>query len=247
MINPMELTGKHVLITGGSSGIGRACAIQASRLGAKVTIIARNEDKLKETLFLMDNEKEHAYYLKDLSDISSIENLVKTIVLERGSIDGFVHAAGIGNPRMLKDSKYSYVNKMFKIHTFAFIEIVRCLWLKDNLNEFASLVGISSVAAEKGNKSQNIYAAAKGAMNSFVRPAALELSKRHIRINTVGFAMVDTDMYQEFLDTGGDIKVMEKQCLGLIDVENAANNIMYLLSDTSKYITAANLPVYAGW
>lgn len=247
MINPMELTGKHVLITGGSSGIGRACAIQASRLGAKVTIIARNEDKLKETLFLMDNEKEHAYYLKDLSDVSSIEKLVKTIVLERGSIDSFVHAAGIGTSRVLKDSKTNYVDKMFKIHVFAFIELVRCLTLKNNLNDGASLIGISSVSAEKGNISQCVYGAAKASMNSFTKPASLELLKRKIRVNTVAFGMVSTDMFQEFLDNGGDNKVLERQYLGVVDVESAANAVMFLLCDSAKFITGSVIPVYGGY
>lgn len=69
MINPMDLSNKHIIITGASSGIGRACAIQASRLGAKVTIIARSEDRLKETISLMEGSSKHAYYVFDLKHI----------------------------------------------------------------------------------------------------------------------------------------------------------------------------------
>ena len=246
MINPMELTGKHVLITGGSSGIGRACAIQASRLGAKVTIIARNEDKLKETLFLMDNEKEHAYYLKDLSDVSSIEKLVKTIVLERGSIDSFVHAAGIANVRPLKLTNLEFVNKMMHIHLYAFIEFVRCLSLGRNLNNNASLIGISSKAATAGSVAQEAYAAAKSGMDGFIRPVAIELSKRGIRANTVAFGMVATDMFKDFLEYSNDETLLERQYLGGVNVESAANAVMFLLCDSAKFITGRVIPVYGG-
>lgn len=247
MINPMELTGKHILITGGSSGIGRACAIQASRLGARVTLIARREEALKETISMMDDPSEHAYFVADLSEVDAIDGLVKSIVAERGAIDGFCHSAGIGDARVLKMSKPKYVEKMFQIHTFAFYELVRCLSLKKNLNDGASLIGVSSVAAEKGNISQGVYGGAKGAMNSFLQPAAKELGKRGIRINTVAYAMVNTPMFESFLETGGDDKVTQRQHMGLIDIESAANAAMFLLSDASKFITASVLPVYAGY
>lgn len=247
MINPMELTGKHVLITGGSSGIGRQCAVQASRLGARVTIIARSEEKLRETIQMAQRPEEHACYPFDLNEIEKIETLVKTIAAERGAVDGFVHAAGIGTSRMIKSAKPGFVEKMFRIHEFAFIELVRCLARRGHSNDGASFVGISSVAAEKGNISQGAYAAAKASMNAFVRPAAQELSDRKIRVNTVAYAMVGTAMFQEFLDSGGDPKVIERQYLGTIDVESAANAVMFLLSDACRFITASTLPVYAGY
>lgn len=136
---------------------------------------------------------------------------------------------------------------MFNIHIFAFVELVRVLSLKHNLNDAASLVGISSVAAERGNTAQGIYGAAKGAMNSFIKPVAKELAIRKIRINNVAYGMVDTKMYQEFLETGGDEDVIEQQYLGLIDTETAANAVMFLLSDASKFTTGSIIPVYAGY
>lgn len=247
MINPMALNNKHIIITGASSGIGRACAIQASRLGAKVSLIARNQDKLVETINLMEKQEKHAYYCFDLNNTEEIENLIKNIVAEQGTVDGLCHAAGIAVPRPLKLSKPNYANKMFSVHIFAFVELVRVLSLKHNLNERASLVGISSVAAERGNIAQGIYGAAKGAMNSFIKPIAKELSNRKIRINNVAYGIVNTQMFQEFLETGGDEEVLKQQYLGIIDTESAANTVMFLLSDASKFITGSVLPVYAGY
>ena len=83
-------------------------------------------------------------------------------------------------------------------------------------------------------------------MNSFLKSAAKELAMRKIRVNNVAYAMVDTDMYQEFLESGGDENAMRLQYLGVIDVETAANAVMFLLSDASKFTTGTVLPVYAG-
>ncbi len=247
MINPMDLSGKHILITGGSAGIGRQCAIHASRLGARVTIIARNEERLRDTLAQMERSREHAYYVCDLAKTEEIEPLVMRVVEERGTVDGFCHAAGTGQNRLLKMAKPSFVEKTLQIHIGAFIELVRCLSIKQNLNDGASLVGISSAAAEKGNQCQSVYAGAKAAMNGFIKPVAQELAFRGIRVNTVAYGMVDTAMYQDFLDTGGDPKVMERQYLGVIDLESAANAVMFLLSDACRFITGSVLPVYAGY
>lgn len=247
MINPMDLTGKHVIITGGSSGIGQQCAIQASHLGAKVTLIARNEERLRGTIQLMEYPENQSYYVADLNETDKISQLVETIIAQRGAVDGFCHAAGIGTIRMLKASKTRYVENMFRIHTFAFIELVRCLSLRTNLNDGASLVGISSVAGEKGDMAQGVYAAAKASMNSFIQPVAHELSTRRIRINTVAYAMVDTPLCQEFMEIGNSAEALKRQYLGIIDVQSAANAVMFLLSDACRFITGEVLPVYAGY
>ena len=247
MINPMDLSNKHIIITGASSGIGRACAIQASRLGARVTLVARNKDKLIETINLMGEQNRHAYYCFDLNNTEDIESLIKNVIVEQGTVDGLCHAAGIATPRPLKLSKPNYVTKMFSVHIFAFAELVRVLSLKHNLNDGASLVGISSVAAERGNIAQGIYGAAKGAMNSFVKPIAKELANRKIRINNVAYGIVNTQMYQEFLGTVENEDVVKQQYLGIIDTESAANAVMFLLSDASKFTTGSVLPVYTGY
>lgn len=92
--NILRLDGKTVLITGASSGIGRECAIAASQLGASVALIARNKDRLNETLSLME-EGNHGIYSVDITKFSELEGLVSKIVAERGKIGGFIHSAGI--------------------------------------------------------------------------------------------------------------------------------------------------------
>lgn len=250
MINPMDLSGRHIVITGGSSGIGRACAVQASRLGAEVTVIARSEERLRETISMLEDPQKHACYCADLSETDKIAELIQKVVDERGAVDGFCHAAGIGTVLPLKLTKPNFLEKMFRIHTFAFVECVRALALKKNLNDGASLVGITSVAAENGNTGQCAYSAAKGAMNSFIKPVAKELSGRKIRVNTVAFGAVDTPMSHAADECIGEDeikRIYEAQFLGAIDVETAANAVMFLLSGASKFTTASVLHVYGGY
>ena len=246
MINPMDLTGKHIIVTGGSAGIGRATCVLASQLGAKVSIVARNEKRLQETFSALQGEG-HQFFSYDLGQIEGIEELVSRIVNENGPIDGLVHCAGIGRNRPIKMTKPDIVSSMLLIHYQAFIELMRVASIKKRTNENGSYIGVSSIASLQGQIAQGAYAAAKGAMNAIVHPFAKELASRLIRVNTIAFGMVDTDMYQEFLDSGGNQdELLRNQYLGVIPVDYAAKAICFLLSDASRYITGTTMYYDAG-
>ena len=246
MINPMDLTGKHIVITGASSGIGRAVCIQAGKLGAKVSLVARNEEKLQETLALMEGNG-HNYYSFDLNVINQIDDIISKIVEKDGSIDGLVHSAGLGLNRPIKLAKPEFVEQITRINYYAFVELIRAASYKKRSNNGASYVGISSVAAVHGNKTQGVYSASKGAMNAIVHSFAKELAPRSIRVNTITFGMVDTDMYKGFLEAGGNNEeLLHDQYLGIIPVEYAGNAICFLLGDASKYMTGCTMNYDAG-
>ena len=246
MINPMDLSGKHVIITGASSGIGRATCIQASKLGAKISLIARKEEKLRETISMMDGEG-HKFFPYDLNNLDGIEELISQIVTKNGSIDGLVHSAGIGFNRPVKMSIAEINSQIMQINYYAFVEIIRAASNKKRTNLNASYVGVSSVSSLRGFRAQGLYAASKGAMNALVHPFAKELASKGIRVNTVVFGMVDTDMYKEFIATGGNKEeLLRDQFAGIIPVEYAANAICFLLSDVSKYMTGGTFNYDAG-
>lgn len=246
MINPLDLTGKHIVVTGASSGIGRATCIQASKLGAKISLIARNEDKLNDTLSEMDGTG-HTIWKYDLNDVNGIENLIAQIAEHDGAFDGLVHCAGLGTNRPLKLTKPDFVSSMMNLHYFAFVELLRCASAKKRTNAGASYLGISSISAVRGDKTQGAYAAAKGAISSVVHPFAKELAEKGIRVNTVTFGMVETDMYKGFREAGGNNEeLLQNQFLGIIPVEYAANIICFMLSDMSKYMTGGTLYYDAG-
>lgn len=242
----MDLTGKHIVITGASNGIGRAASIQASKLGAKVSLIARNEERLQETVSLMEGDG-HKLFQFDLNEINQIDSIIGTIVDQNGTIDGLVHCAGLGLNRPIKLAKPDFVEQVTRVNYFAFVELIRSVSNKKRTNEGASYIGISSVAAVHGNKTQGIYSASKGAMNAVVHAFAKELASRKIRVNTIAFGMVETDMYKGFLESGGNNEeLLQDQYLGIIPVEYAGNAICYLLSDASKYITGGTFNYDAG-
>ena len=246
MINPMDLTGKHIVITGASSGIGRAASIQASKLGAYVTLIARNEEKLNETVSLMSGDM-HNIVPADLIEIDKIDGLIADISERFGAIDGLVHCAGLGLNRPIKLAKPEFVEQVTRLNYFAFVELIRAAASRKRSNNGASYIGISSVAAVHGNKTQGVYSASKGAMNSIVHSFAKELAAREIRVNTIAFGMVDTDMYKGFLESGGNNEeLLQDQYLGIIPPEYAGNAICFLLSDAGKYITGSTFNYDAG-
>lgn len=249
MINPMDLTGKHILITGASSGIGKATAIYLSKLGAKLTLVARNQEKLSGTLKLLEGEG-HDIYPFDLKLVNLIEDLINKIVDNSGALDGLVHCAGIATMRPLRMTKPDFLHDIMLINYYSFVELIRCASKKDKYKEGASFIGMSSVASKYGDKSKLGYCSSKAAMDAAVRCMAKELAYKKIRVNTVVAGFIKTEMYEEYIDTVGeeavDINISANQYLGIGDTKDIANAMAYLLSDISKIITGTGLVVDGG-
>ena len=101
-MNPFTLTGKNIIITGASSGIGRQCAITCAAMGATVVLIARNQERLKETLSQMENMETHLYYSVDLTDFDSLTGIIKDVVSKIGRLSGLLNCAGISTTMAMK-------------------------------------------------------------------------------------------------------------------------------------------------
>jgi short-subunit dehydrogenase len=130
MINPMDLTGKHIIVTGASQGIGKETAQHIAKLGAKVSLIARTEEKLNSVKAVLEGTG-HNTFPFDLKNIAGIEELVKNIIDMQGPADGLVHSAGISVMRPIKLTKYDFVHEMMLINFYPFVELVRCLCKKE--------------------------------------------------------------------------------------------------------------------
>lgn len=250
MINPMELTGKHILVTGASQGIGREAAIHINKLGAKVSIIARNEEKLFETIKLLDGEG-HSFYSFDLKETKNIEKLIDRIVAENGALNGLIHCAGVATMRPLTMTKPDFLHDLMLINFYAFVELVRCCSKKKNFITGASFVGMSSIASQSGDKSKVAYCSSKAAMDAATKCMAEELAQKKIRVNTVVGGFIETDMYQLFIDNAGEeaveANVLSRQYLGVGEPVDIANAMAYLLSDASKFITGTGFVVDGGY
>ena len=187
--NPFSLSGKTILVTGASSGIGRAIAIECSRLGAKLIITGRSSEQLEETLSVMESEG-HSKVIADLADRSSRELLVAALPL----LDGVVHSAGVSKRLPLKFIKEESLSALMNINFMAPALLTQQLHKKKILKSEASLVFISSVASSYASNGSIMYMSSKGALNSFVKGVAYELAPAKIRANAILPGMVTTGL-----------------------------------------------------
>jgi NAD(P)-dependent dehydrogenase (short-subunit alcohol dehydrogenase family) len=243
MYNPYSLEGKTVLVTGASSGIGRATAIECSKLGAKVVITARHEERLKETLSALEGDG-HQLILCEMTSDDDLTNLVETVPV----LDGLVCNAGINKLVPIRQLKTEDLNHIFEVNTFSSIILLQKLMKKKKLAEDASVVYTSSIsgigAAAVG---ESMYIASKGALSAFVKAAALECSKKGIRVNAVCPGMVKTEMSDAYDLNEGDNEDLKNYPLGrYANPVDIAWAIIYLLSNASSWVTGTNLVIDGG-
>ena len=232
-----------MLVTGASSGIGRATAIECSKLGAKVVITARHEERLKETLSALEGDG-HQLILCEMTSDDDLTNLVETVPV----LDGLVCNAGINKLVPIRQLKAEDLSHIFEVNTFSSIILLQKLMKKKKLAEDASVVYTSSIsgigAAAVG---ESMYIASKGALSAFVKAAALECSKKGIRVNAVCPGMVKTEMSDAYDLNEGDNEDLKNYPLGrYANPVDIAWAIIYLLSNASSWVTGTNLVIDGG-
>ena len=246
MDNPFSLEGKRILITGASSGIGRACAIQASRLGADIILTGRRADALEETRAFCVGEN----HLVVSGDITSTDFITK-LAAQSGKIDGLVHAAGVGPMCPISVVTREHVEEVMRTNYYSFMELVVTFSKRKYRNQCLSVVAISSISALAGWSGISVYSGSKGAVSSSVRSMAIELAGKGIRINAVCPSNIKTPMYDAGVDgvhtKESEQKIIERQPLGLGAPDQVAWPVCFLLSDASSFITGINLPIDGGY
>ena len=249
MINPMDLTGKRILVTGASGGMGKETSILLSKLGAKVVMCDMNEESLVDTFSKLEG-KGHSWYVFNLNSLDLIDDLIKKIVEEGGPLDGYAHCAGVSRSRPLKMTKPEDIMDQMKPNFFSFVEIVRCLSIKNRLNDESSIVAISSIASVMGKQTKVAYSASKAALDGAIRCLICDLRKKRVRVNSIMPCWVNTRMYQgyieRFTDTFEILEIKEKQYMGVTEPIEVANTIAFLLSDAAKTITGTSILIDGG-
>lgn len=246
MYNPYSLEGKTILVTGASSGIGKATAIECSKLGATVVITARNEERLCSVFHQLDGDG-HQMIIADLVDDSQVEALVEKLP----KIDGFSCNAGIAITEPISFYKQQEIENVFKTNTFSMMMLTKYLVKKKKLNKPSSIVYTASIGnVFSAGVANGIYGASKCAIDGFMRTAAVELAPKGIRCNSVNPGMVCTNI----MDSNGRITMeqfeedMKKYPLGRYGKpEDIAYAIIYLLSDASAWVTGTALKIDGGF
>jgi NAD(P)-dependent dehydrogenase (short-subunit alcohol dehydrogenase family) len=238
-MNLVDLTGKRVLVTGASSGIGRACAILAAELGASVVLTGRRSDALDETWRRMENPDQHLIVDGDITSADFVQELAQTV----GKLDGLVHAAGIGPAVPIGMVDAVHVETVFRTNYVAFLDLMRVFGKTKYRNTPFSAVVVSSIAAEAGWGGVSVYAGSKGAVCASVRALAMELAAKGVRVNAVCPGHIDTPM----LDAVNRELLAAKQPLGIGRPVQVAAPVCFLLSDASSFMTGVNMPVDGGY
>lgn len=249
MINPMELTGKQILVAGATSETGLTIVNQLGNLGAKVVMLDIIEKKLPEIEDITARENV-VLYTFNIYENAEIEAGFNQIVKECGVFNGFVYCGGIGGVRPLSLMKYDFIKKMMNANVFSFVEMVRCITKKSRFANRGSIVAISSVSSIKGLKSKTAYSASKAALDASVRCLAAELSEKRIRVNSILKGWVESDMKATFIKSNMELNEnadLKKQLLGIIDPIEIANTVAFLLSDATKTITGISLLLDGGY
>lgn len=249
--SPFSLEGRKILITGASSGIGKATAELAAAMGAVCVLSGRDETRLSTTLSGLEGEGHRAIPLPLTPE--NCKELIKQAVKLVGPFNGFVHCAGIEKTMPFRVTELSDLHEIMSVNFDAFWEITRELVKKKNYEpERLSIVGISSVTALHGSPGNGAYAASKGALTALIKSLASEYAGQKIRFNCVCPGYVDTPMLNNIkrlykTEEEFEQAIVKKHALGLGTPEDAANAIVYLLSDASRWVTGSVINVDGGF
>lgn len=245
MNNPFSLTGKLILVTGASSGIGKSIAIECSKSGAQLIITGRNKERLEQT-FAELNGQNHQPIIADLSADEGINELVAQIP----KLDGIVHVAGIVKPKPFSFLNRQELDEIMNINFYGPTLLSNILIRKKLINKNASIVFISSISGVAcsfvGGAS---YSASKGAINGIIKGMALDLATKQIRVNSIIPGMIDTGIFDGSAITEQDlIEDRKRYPLGRYGKpEDVAYAAIYLLSDASSWVTGSNLLIDGGY
>ena len=242
--NPFTIEGKTILITGASSGIGKAVAQECALCGAKLVLTARNEVRLKATLDSLEGDG-HSMIIADLTNQNDLTSLVGQL---DGALDGVVLCAGINDKSIIKFLNQKHVDKMLATNFTSPVYLSQMLIKKKKLNKEASIVFISSISAFYPSVSNAMYASSKAALSQFAKVLALELMPQKIRVNCIEPAFVETSMLNKYDISDKMDEIRSNAPFGrFLEPKEVAQAAIYLLSDATKLVTGSNLVMDGGF
>jgi 3-oxoacyl-[acyl-carrier protein] reductase len=240
---------RNVIVTGGSRGLGLGIARKLMESGYHVIAVARSEsaelsDAMRET-----NEKRAGsltFKAFDLAEIDGIPQLVKALRKELGPIYGLVNNAGVSVDGSLALTPTHRIEEVVRLNTISPIVLTKYVVRSMMADGGGRIVNISSVTAFTGYSGLSVYGATKASLIGFTKSLAREVGRMGVNVNAVAPGFVETHMTEGMKDEQRQQIVRHSALKRLVDVEDVANAVEFLLSDRSKSITGTVLTVDAG-
>jgi NAD(P)-dependent dehydrogenase (short-subunit alcohol dehydrogenase family) len=237
--NPFHLRDKTVLITGASSGIGREVAIQCARAGARIIISGRDEARLNDTLSALAGSG-HSAVLADLTN----QDQLRALVEHSGIVDGVVHGAGVHGVIPVRMVGEPFLDRVFSSNFHAPVLLTQRLLYQKSIRDGGSILFMTSIAAHTGTVGVGPYSASKAALIGLMRPLALEVAKRGIRVNSLSPGLVDTPLVNE--DRAWLDEKNKMYPLGIGKPSDVAHAAIYFLCDASRKVTGTSFNMDGG-
>jgi 3-oxoacyl-[acyl-carrier protein] reductase len=242
-----DLSGQVALVTGASRGIGRAVAEALARSGAKVACVARNADKLAETVSAITAAGGSAEaWTCDVNDGARVNELVEKVVEKYGGLQILVNNAGITRdtllPRM-EDAQWDDVIQTNLRGTFLFTRAATLVMMRAR---YGRVVNVASVSGLVGNPGQANYAASKAGIIGFTKTVAREFAGRNVTVNAVAPGFIVTDMTAALGELVNDEVKKRIPAKRLGRAEEVAEAVLFLASRAASYITGQVLTIDGG-
>ncbi len=244
-----EFENKVALVTGGSSGIGRATAIAFAREGAKVVVAARRVKESEETVSLIKEAGSDGIFIQtDVAVEGEVQALIEKTIATYGRLDYAFNNAGVAMGGLITETTLDIYEKVFDVNVKGLLLCMKYESLQMLKNGGGSIVNNSSIAGLMGIEQISVYVASKHAVAGLTKAAALEMAKSNIRVNAVCPGVIETDMSRPFFEVPFYKKLIENIPMGRVgQAEEVASAVVYLCSDKASFITGQNLAIDGGF
>lgn len=229
LFNTERISGKRILITGGTTGIGRAIAIQLAKLGAKIAIVGRHQDAIDETIKAVDQSDQVLGIAADISSKQDIEKVFTTVTDEFGGLDVLINNAALGYGSVTEGG-YSDWEYIVKTNLMGYLACSHYALAEMSSHGKGHIIHIGSMSADAREDGSSVYVATKSAIQGFSESLRKEVNPKGINVTLIEPGAVDTDMQEQ----PEEEKLQKIEEMEMLAADDIAQSVVYVLSQPER-------------